>query len=227
MYKILLVEDEVLLVDNLKKNLMQKNYFVDIALDGEEALYLLAEFEYDLIILDLGLPKRSGLSVLEHIRSEQNATPVLILTARNSWQERVEGLKKGADDYLGKPFHFEELMARIEVLLKRNLHAVDNLLTYGIAQLNLNSRSLKVGDKNFQLTKNEFILTKLFLSNPTKIFSKESLIHRLGDQDHERDINLIEVYIHKLRQYLGKTAIETLRGQGYRLSETALEEADH
>ncbi|NCN43589.1 MAG: DNA-binding response regulator [Piscirickettsiaceae bacterium CG_4_9_14_3_um_filter_43_564] len=227
MYKILLVEDEVLLVDNLKKNLMQKNYFVDIALDGEEALYLLAEFEYDLIILDLGLPKRSGLSVLEHIRSEQNATPVLILTARNSWQERVEGLKKGADDYLGKPFHFEELMARIEVLLKRNLHAVDNLLTYGIAQLNLNSRSLKVGDKNFQLTKNEFILTKLFLSNPTKIFSKESLIHRLGDQDHERDLNLIEVYIHKLRQYLGKTAIETLRGQGYRLSETALEEADH
>jgi len=227
MYKILLVEDEVLLVDNLKKNLMQKNYFVDIALDGEEALYLLAEFEYDLIILDLGLPKRSGLSVLEHIRSEQNATPVLILTARNSWQERVEGLKKGADDYLGKPFHFEELMARIEVLLKRNLHAVDNLLTYGIAQLNLNSRSLKVGDKNFQLTKNEFILTKLFLSNPTKIFSKEPLIHRLGDQDHERDLNLIEVYIHKLRQYLGKTAIETLRGQGYRLSETALEEADH
>jgi len=227
MYKILLVEDEVLLVDNLKKNLMQKNYFVDIALDGEEALYLLAEFEYDLIILDLGLPKRSGLSVLEHIRSEQNATPVLILTARNSWQERVEGLKKGADDYLGKPFHFEELMARIEVLLKRNLHAVDNLLTYGIAQLNLNSRSLKVGDKNFQLTKNGFILTKLFLSNPTKIFSKESLIHRLGDQDHERDLNLIEVYIHKLRQYLGKTAIETLRGQGYRLSETALEEADH
>jgi len=227
MYKILLVEDEVLLVDNLKKNLMQKNYFVDIALDGEEALYLLAEFEYDLIILDLGLPKRSGLSVLEHIRSEQNATPVLILTARNSWQERVEGLKKGADDYLGKPFHFEELMARIEVLLKRNLHAVDNLLTYGIAQLNLNSRSLKVGDKNFQLTKNEFILTKLFLSNPTKIFSKESLIHRLGDQDHERDLNLIEVYIHKLSQYLGKTAIETLRGQGYRLSETALEEADH
>jgi len=227
MYKILLVEDEVLLVDNLKKNLMQKNYFVDIALDGEEALYLLAEFEYDLVILDLGLPKRSGLSVLEHIRSEQNATPVLILTARNSWQERVEGLKKGADDYLGKPFHFEELMARIEVLLKRNLHAVDNLLTYGIAQLNLNSRSLKVGDKNFQLTKNEFILTKLFLSNPTKIFSKESLIHRLGDQDHERDLNLIEVYIHKLRQYLGKTAIETLRGQGYRLSETALEEADH
>jgi len=227
MYKILLVEDEVLLVDNLKKNLMQKNYFVDIALDGEEALYLLAEFEYDLIILDLVLPKRSGLSVLEHIRSEQNATPVLILTARNSWQERVEGLKKGADDYLGKPFHFGELMARIEVLLKRNLHAVDNLLTYGIAQLNLNSRSLKVGDKNFQLTKNEFILTKLFLSNPTKIFSKESLIHRLGDQDHERDLNLIEVYIHKLRQYLGKTAIETLRGQGYRLSETALEEADH
>jgi len=227
MYKILLVEDEGLLVGNLKKNLMQKNYFVDIASDGEEALYLLAEFEYALIILDLGLPKRSGLSDLEHIRSEQNATPVLILTARNSWQERVEGLKKGADDYLGKPFHFEELMARIEVLLKRNLHAVDNLLTYGIAQLNLNSRSLKVGDKNFQLTKNEFILTKLFLSNPTKIFSKESLIHRLGDQDHERDLNLIEVYIHKLRQYLGKTAIETLRGQGYRLSETALEEADH
>lgn len=225
MYKILLVEDEPLLVDNLKTNLMQQDYFVDIALDGEEALYLLAEFEYDLIILDLGLPKRSGLSVLEQFRSEQNPTPVLILTARNSWQERVEGLKKGADDYLGKPFHFEELLARIQVLLKRNLHAVDNLLTHGMAQLNLNSRCLKIGDQSFQLTKNEFILIKLFLSNPTKIFSKESLIQRLGDQDHERDLNLIEVYIHKLRQYLGKTAIETLRGQGYRLSEHALQEA--
>ncbi|QBZ81980.1 Virulence transcriptional regulatory protein PhoP [Hydrogenovibrio crunogenus] len=217
MTKILLVEDEALLVENLKKNLNQQDYILDTAMDGEEALYLTNEYEYDLIILDLGLPKKSGLQVLEEIRADQNTTPVLILTARNTWQERVEGLKKGADDYLGKPFHFEELIARIEVLLKRPAQSQPQCLRFQEYELDLDSRELKVKEQHFSLTKTEFTLAKLFLSNPNRVFSKEILMQRLGDQHHERDSNLIEVYIRKLRQYMGKTAIETLRGQGYRL----------
>uniref|UniRef100_Q31JS2 Two component transcriptional regulator, winged helix family n=1 Tax=Hydrogenovibrio crunogenus (strain DSM 25203 / XCL-2) TaxID=317025 RepID=Q31JS2_HYDCU len=216
MSKILLVEDEALLVENLKKNLSQQQYIVDSALDGEEALYLLNEFEYDLIILDLGLPKKSGLQVLEQIRADQNTTPVLILTARNTWQERVEGLKKGADDYLGKPFHFEELLARIEVLLKRPTQPQARRLQFQEYELDLDCRELKVKEQRFALTKTEFALARLFLSHPNRVFSKDTLMQRLGDQHHERDSNLIEVYIRKLRQYMGKTAIETLRGQGYR-----------
>lgn len=216
MTKILLVEDEALLVENLKKNLNQQGYIVDSAQDGEEALYLLHEFEYDLIILDLGLPKKPGLEVLEQIRTEQNPTPVLILTARNSWQERVEGLKKGADDYLGKPFHFEELIARIEVLLKRPAQPQTQCLQFQDFALDLDCRELKVKEHRFALTKAEFTLVKLFLSHPNRVFSKDTLMHRLGDQHHDRDSNLIEVYIRKLRQYMGKSAIETLRGQGYR-----------
>lgn len=217
MSKILLVEDEALLVENLKKNLKRQNYIVDSAMDGEEALYLLNEFEYDLIILDLGLPKKSGLQVLEQIRIDQNPTSVLILTARNTWQERVEGLKKGADDYLGKPFHFEELLARIEALLKRPAQPQAQCLRFQDYELNLECRELKVKEHRFALTKTEFTLVKLFLSHPNRVFSKDTLMHRLGDQHHDRDSNLIEVYIRKLRQYMGKTAIETLRGQGYRL----------
>lgn len=216
MSKILLVEDEALLVENLKKNLSLQQYIVDSALDGEEALYLLNEFEYDLIILDLGLPKKSGLQVLEQIRADQNTTPVLILTARNTWQERVEGLKKGADDYLGKPFHFEELLARIEVLLKRPTQPQARRLQFQEYELDLDCRELKVKEQRFALTKTEFALARLFLSHPNRVFSKDTLMQRLGDQHHERDSNLIEVYIRKLRQYMGKTAIETLRGQGYR-----------
>lgn len=217
MNKILLVEDEALLVENLKKNLSQRDYIIDCALDGEEALYLLNEYQYDLIVLDLGLPKKTGLQVLEQIRADKNTTPVLILTARNTWQERVEGLKKGADDYLGKPFHFEELVARIEVLLKRPTQTQPLCLHFQSYELNLDSRELKVKEQSFALTRTEFTLAKLFLSHPNRVFSKDVLMQRLGDQHHERDNNLIEVYIRKLRGYMGKTAIETLRGQGYRL----------
>ncbi|MBD3612979.1 MAG: response regulator transcription factor, partial [Hydrogenovibrio crunogenus] len=187
MSKILLVEDEALLVENLKKNLSQQQYIVDSALDGEEALYLLNEFEYDLIILDLGLPKKSGLQVLEQIRADQNTTPVLILTARNTWQERVEGLKKGADDYLGKPFHFEELLARIEVLLKRPTQPQARRLQFQEYELDLDCRELKVKEQRFALTKTEFALARLFLSHPNRVFSKDTLMQRLGDQHHERD----------------------------------------
>ena len=217
--KILLIEDEPLLVENLQTRLMALDYLVDIALDGEEGRYALTEFAYDLVLLDLGLPKRPGLVVLEMLRNGDMPlnvnTPVLILTARNAWQERVEGLKKGANDYLGKPFQFEELVARIEVLLRRSTSAVESV-TAGHVQLNLDTKQLTVGTECFDLTLTEFRLAKVLLSQPNKVFSKETLLERISDQNYDRESNIIEVYIRKLRKMMGKEAIETLRGLGYK-----------
>jgi len=146
--KLLLIEDEPNLVDTLTQQLQAHYFVVDTALDGEEGLFLAQEYHYDVIILDLGLPKRPGLSILETLRQNQNTTPILILTARNSWQERVEGLNKGADDYLGKPFYFEELLARLQALLKRHnpLVAAGKLCDGNIC-LDQERRILQVGDK--------------------------------------------------------------------------------
>ena len=217
--KLLLVEDEPLLVETIQARLSKQNYLVDIALDGEEAEYALKEFSYDLILLDLGLPKRPGLVILDSLRKGafllNTQTPVLILTARNSWQERVEGLKKGADDYLGKPFQYEELLARIEALLRRK-HAGSNTLSVANVVLNLETKQLRAGEQSYSLTLTEFRLAYVLLSNPDKVFSKEALLARISDQHYDRESNVIEVYIRKLRKMMGKQAIETLRGLGYR-----------
>jgi two-component system OmpR family response regulator len=217
--KILLIEDEPLLVENLQNRLIALDYLVDVALDGEEGSYALQEFAYDLVLLDLGLPKRPGLVVLEALRKGEmplnTQTPVLILTARNAWQERVEGLKNGANDYLGKPFQFEELVARMEVLLRRSESGV-SLVTAGNVQLNLDTKQLKVDAAIFDLTLTEFRLAKVLLSQPNKVFSKESLLERISDQNYDCESNIIEVYIRKLRKMMGKSAIETSRGLGYK-----------
>jgi len=217
--KLLLIEDEALLVETIQARLTEQHYLVDVACDGDEATYILQEFAYDLILLDLGLPKRPGLVILEAIRQNDfplnTQTPVLILTARNSWQERVEGLKKGADDYLGKPFQCEELLARIEALLRRK-HAGSNTLQVAGCELNLETKQLKVADDTYDLTRTEFRLVYVFLSNPNKVFSKEVLLARMSDQHYDRESNVIEVYVRKLRKMMGKQAIETLRGLGYR-----------
>lgn len=223
--KLLLVEDEPLLVDNLESRFKRLGYIVDSALDGEQGLYLALEYDYDLIVLDLGLPKLPGLVVLEKIRQAQKNLPILILTARNSWQERVEGLKKGADDYLGKPFHFEELQARIESLAKRHQSKDSTICFYpthiqGLESvcLDLESKSLRINDSTQLLTATEFhLLVPLFL-HPKQIFSKQNLLEKISDSTQEKDENLIEVYIRRLRNYLGKESIQTLRGQGYRLT---------
>ncbi|MCF6345468.1 MAG: response regulator transcription factor, partial [Thiomicrorhabdus sp.] len=217
--KLLLIEDEALLVETIQARLVAEHYLVDVARDGDEATYVLQEFSYDLILLDLGLPKRPGLVILDAIRqgefSLNTQTPVLILTARNSWQERVEGLKKGADDYLGKPFQYEELQARIEALLRRQ-HAGSNSITVADYELNLETKQLTVRDETYDLTRTEFRLAYVFLSNPNKVFSKEALLARMSDQHYDRESNVIEVYVRKLRKMMGKQAIETLRGLGYR-----------
>lgn len=217
--KILLIEDEPLLVESLVQNLQKADFIVDSVNNGEDALHLLSEFTYDCIILDLGLPKLPGLVVLERFRAQNKQTPVLILTARNSWQDRVTGLKLGADDYLGKPFHFEELLARIEVLLKRHAPNRSFEITHNDCTLNTQTRILTTPTQTYPLTKTEYRLLKLFFSHPNQVLSKETLIERMSDQHSETGSNIIEVYVRKLRLMMGKDAIETLRGQGYRLTQ--------
>ncbi len=217
--KLLLIEDEALLAETIQARLKAQHYLVDLACDGEEASYVLQEFAYDLILLDLGLPKRPGLLILEALRQGEfvhnTQVPVLILTARNAWQERVEGLKKGADDYLGKPFQYEELLARIEALLRRK-HSGRHYLRSAHCELNLETKQLTVLQTTYDLTRTEFRLAYVFLSNPNKVFSKEALLSRISDQHYDRESNVIEVYVRKLRKMMGKRAIETLRGLGYR-----------
>lgn len=217
--KILLAEDETLLVETLSRQLTQHGFVVDCALDGEEAAYLLEEHPYDLLILDLGLPKIPGLSILKSLREAQNATPVLILTARNAWQERVEGLKAGADDYVGKPFHFEELLVRIQNLLRRSQGevGVNHEIEDGGLRLNLQTQRLQTPDGQMHdLTHTEFRLLRLLMSQPDKLHAKSEIMAKIVDQHYDRDSNVLEVYIRRLRKLIGKERIQTQRGQGYR-----------
>jgi two-component system OmpR family response regulator len=222
--KLLIVEDEVLLSQSLSQQFNRLGFVVDVAFDGLEALYCLGEHTYDLVILDLGLPKQPGLVVLETLRKTDVLTPVIILTARNTWQERVSGLKAGADDYLGKPFEFEELLARVQSALRRgqvaalsSAGALQNALQQGDITLNLDTQQVRVGTQTWQaLTATEFKLLKLMMHTPQKIFSKNELIERINDQHYDCDSNVVEVYIRRLRQRIGKQYIETYRGQGYR-----------
>ncbi|WP_127470383.1 response regulator transcription factor [Thiomicrorhabdus aquaedulcis] len=218
--KLLLIEDELLLSQNLTKQFNRLGFVVDAALDGLEALHCLSEHTYDAVILDLGLPKQPGLVVLETLRKQGVTTPVIILTARNTWQERVNGLKAGADDYLGKPFEFEELLARVHSALRRAQMAhnavAQNALQQGDLTLDLDAQQVRVGTQEWQaLTATEFKLLKLMMQTPQKIFSKSELIERINDQHYDCDSNVVEVYIRRLRQRIGKQRIETYRGQGY------------
>ncbi|WP_051640611.1 response regulator transcription factor [Thiomicrorhabdus sp. Milos-T2] len=223
--KILLVEDEPLLVDNLTQRFKALGFIIDTASDGEQGLYLALEYQYDLIILDLGLPKLPGLVILEKLRQVNFSTPVLILSARNSWQERVQGLKKGADDYLGKPFHFEELLARIETLFKRHLPKGDaicfspkHIAGLDSVCLDTESKSLFINQQSQSLTLTEYRLAYAFFSRPQQVYSKQVLLDKISESTEEKESNIIEVYIRRLRSYLGKEAILTQRGQGYRLT---------
>lgn len=221
--KLLLAEDEELLAQTLSKQLVQQGFVVDWAADGEEADYLLAEHEYDLVILDLGLPKLPGLVVLQALRARQNTTPVMILTARNGWQARVEGLKLGADDYLGKPFHFEELLVRLQNLLKRTLSepAVNDTLVQDDLTLDLMRQKVTTPEGvTHDLTHTEFRLLRLFMTQPNRLLSKSEIMAKIADQNYDRDSNVLEVYVRRLRKLIGKQRIVTQRGQGYRFATT-------
>ncbi len=220
--KLLLIEDEPLLVETLQKGFQAQQFLVDTAQDGEQGLHLALEYDYDIIILDLGLPLMPGLKVLEAIRAAEKTLPILILSARNSWQERVEGLQKGANDYLGKPFHFEELLARVHNLTQPTLAQANPLsfisLNNEAVSLEPNNQVLSIGQTSHQLTATEFQLLHTLFLHPQQVFSKQILLQKISDHTEEKEENLIEVYIRRLRKYLGKEAIKTLRGQGYRLT---------
>ncbi|MCG7945907.1 MAG: response regulator transcription factor [Candidatus Thiodiazotropha taylori] len=214
--RLLLVEDDDLLSASLKQDLERQGFAVDLAKQGIEAEYMGDEMEYDLVVLDLGLPQRSGIDVLKNWRSKGNGIPVLILTARDAWHERVAGFKAGADDYLGKPFHVEELVVRLQALARRSNEMVGSSLKAGGVELDEEKQQLILPDQQrLDLTGTEFRLLRFFILNQGRILSKTRLIEHVYEQDFDRDSNLIEVYISRLREKLGKQAIETRRGQGY------------
>ncbi len=219
--KLLLAEDDVELAEYLLSNLNRLGYAVEWVDNGVDAEFIAQEEAFDGIILDLGLPQKSGLAVLSDWRESGLDTPVLVLTARDSWQERVDGLKVGADDYLGKPFHMAELAARLKAILRRKFGHIDNRLEYDGVILNIDNQTLTTVDKELhQLTAIEFRLLRYLMLNPHKIISKTELSEHIYEEEQLKDSNVIEVYINRLRSLLGKSWIKTYRGQGYRLSES-------
>ncbi|MBC3420085.1 MULTISPECIES: response regulator transcription factor [unclassified Pseudomonas] len=214
--RLLLVEDNVPLADELIASLQRQGYAVDWLTDGRDAVYQGQSEPYDLIILDLGLPGLPGLEVLTQWRAAALAIPVLILTARGSWAERIEGLKAGADDYLTKPFHPEELQLRIQALLRR-ARGLANQPRLEAAGLHLDEgRQCVVREGvDVQLTAAEFRLLRYFMLHPQQVLSKSHLAEHLYDGETERDSNVLEVHVNHLRRKLGRSVIETRRGQGY------------
>lgn len=214
--RLLVVEDDHELATELRRELKRQGFAVDHAADGAEGEFLGNEETYDLIVLDLGLPKKNGLEVLRDWRAGGNDTAVIILTARDSWHERVDGLKAGADDYIGKPFHMEELVARINAVVRRRAGQVSEFLQAPGLRLDEDRQSVFLDDgRSLLLTGTEFRLLRYFLLNQGKVLSKTRLTEHVYEQDFDRDSNLIEVYVRRLREKIGKNRIKTLRGQGY------------
>ncbi|MBK7664476.1 MAG: response regulator transcription factor [Sterolibacteriaceae bacterium] len=214
--RLLLVEDDARLGPQLRSALQSAGYAVDLSTDGVDA-EALGEIEpYDLVVLDLGLPGRSGLEVLANWRQRGYRIPVVVLTARGSWQEKVEGFKAGADDYVGKPFQFEELVARIGAVAKRGQGVAAGPLSVAGVTLDEHEQSLILADgSRSRLTGVEYRLLRYFMLNPGRVLSKSRLTEHVYEYDADRDSNVIEVYINRLRQKLGPGIIRTLRGQGY------------
>lgn len=214
--RVLLVEDDPQLGPDLKAELIKSGYAVDLAdngIDGEAMGY---EDIYDLVVLDLGLPQRSGLDVLKNWRKRRNNIPVLILTARSAWQERVDGFEAGADDYLGKPFHTEELLVRMTALLRRANQQISSTLEVEGLALDEKAQSVILnGQEEVALTGTEYRLLRYFMHNPSRVLSKLQLVEHLYDDGAENDSNVIEAYIKMLRKKIGKERIQTKRGQGY------------
>jgi len=218
--RLLLVEDEPVLRDQLANRLRQDGYAVDTAIDGEEGLFYATEYPIDLAIIDLGLPKISGIELIQRLRKQGKDVPVLILTARNKWQDKVEGLESGADDYLAKPFHYEELAARVKALIRRSAGQADPVISVGNINLNSVTQEVRKDDTSLELTAYEYRLLHYLMLNAGKVISKMELTDHLYEEDTDRDSNVIEVFIRRLRKKLDPDGtlepIETLRGRGYR-----------
>ena len=221
--KILVVEDENLLRHHLKVRLGEAGHVVNAVADAEEALYSAREFHHDLAIIDLGLPGMSGLDLIRQLRNQGATLPILILTARGSWQDKVEGLGAGADEYVVKPFQFEELEARLNVLLRRSAGFVQPSIRAGSLKLDLGRQQAFNEEQPLQLTAYEYRLLEYLMRNHQQVITKERLMEQLYDDDGEHDSNVIEVLVGRLRRKLEASCqmqpIETVRGRGYLFTE--------
>lgn len=220
--RLLVIEDDDTLRESLGKQLADAGFGVEQAADGKEGLYFATEYPIDLAIVDLGLPEMSGLDVIRKLREEGKTYPVLILTARDRWQDKVDGLAAGADDYVVKPFHIEEVLARVNALLRRSGGWASSVLTAGPVSLDTHRQELSVNDTVLDLTGYEYRIIEHLMMRAGEVISKTELTDRLYDQDFERDSNVIEVFIGRLRKKMDPDnslkPIETLRGRGYRFA---------
>ncbi len=216
--RLLLVEDEPTLRSQLRTGLQQAGYAVDEADNGRDAEHLGLTEPFDAVVLDLGLPIVDGLTVLQRWRASGRTMPVLILTARDSWHEKVAGIDAGADDYLAKPFHMEELLARVRALIRRAQGLASPLLRCGALTLDTRGGRVSVGGHPVNLTSHEYRLLSYLMHRPGQVVSRTELTEHLYAQDFERDSNTVEVFIARLRRKLPADSIETVRGLGYRLA---------
>ena len=216
--RILLVEDETRLSQQLTHSLTEAGYAVDCASDGERAELLAHSEEYDAVILDLGLPKVDGLTLLRRWREAGFLAPVLILTARGSWHEKVQGIDSGADDYVAKPFQTEEVLARIRALIRRSSGIARAELRCGALALDARTARVAVGGVPVSLTSHEFRVLSYLMHQGGRVVSRTELIDHIYAQDFDRDSNTVEVFIARLRRKLGASFIETVRGLGYRMT---------
>lgn len=213
--RILLVEDDKLLGDGTRAGLKQYGYVVDWLKDGKAAEIALESEKFDIVVLDLGLPRMSGLELLESLRIKGNAIPVLILTAHDSIEDRIKGLDMGADDYLTKPFDLDELSARLRALQRRFTERTQTNLQHGDVSLDPASHTVSIKDQVVNIPRREFVLLQKLLENPGRVLSREHLMQTLYGWGEEVDSNSLEVHIHGLRKKLGNKFIRTIRGVGY------------
>ena len=220
--KLLLIEDDDKLRQQLVELLESHRYEVDIAADGMEGLYIAQKFSYDIAVIDLGLPKVSGMEIIEKIRGDGKDFPILVLTARGDWSDKVDALGIGADDYLVKPFHVQEFLARLDALVRRASGQFKPSLSIGPINLDMRGKRVAVDGEAIELTAYEFNLLEYLMQRPGEVVSKTELTEYLYEQDFDRDSNVIEVFVGRLRKKLDPEnslkPISTVRGQGYRLA---------
>ena len=218
--RLLLIEDDAVQRLGLVRQLEADGYRVDAAADGQDGLFQAREYPVDLVIVDLGLPKLSGLQVVQSLRADGKTLPILILTARGSWQDKVTGLEAGADDYLVKPFDYPELAARVKALLRRSLQAASHVLAFGSLRIDISAQAVTLGEYALELTTFEYRMLELLVRQRNRVVTKQELSDYLYPHDEDRDSNVLEVLIGRLRRKIdpeGTLApIETLRGRGYR-----------
>ncbi|MEN6627800.1 MAG: response regulator transcription factor [Candidatus Sumerlaeia bacterium] len=218
--KVLVVEDETRIAQFIEMGLREQGWAVDVRHRGDDALATVESHAYDLIVLDIMLPGRDGLSILRQLREQGNHVPVILLTARNALNERVEGLQLGADDYITKPFYVEELIARIQAVIRRSSGHEQSMRELGPLVLNLPRREVRMEGREIELTAREFNLLEYLTRSPGRVYTRTQILERVWDLHFDPSTNIVDVYIQRLRKKLGNekdTLIETVRGVGYRI----------